>query len=75
MKNFWSYKKEYQSLRKNILKSIDRTLKSENLFFGNELKKFEKEFNRLNKSKFGLAVGSGTEALYIALKTFNIGLR
>ena len=73
MKNFWSYKKEYQSLRKNILKSIDRTLKSENLFFGNELKKFEKEFNRLNKSKFGLAVGSGTEALYIALKTFDIG--
>ena len=27
----------------------------------------------MNKSKFGLAVGSGTEALYIALKCFNIG--
>ncbi len=73
MNNFWSYKTEYKKLKKVILKSIDRSLTSESIFFGSELKKFENEFNRLNKSKFGLAVGSGTEALYIALKCFNIG--
>ena len=73
MKNFWSFKKEYKILNKVILKSIDKSLNSENIFFGNQLEKFEKEFNKLNKSKFGLAVGSGTEALYIALKCFNIG--
>ena len=74
MKNFWNYNKEYLKLRKNILFSIDKALKSGNLFFGNELYKFEKTFNRLNSSKFGLAVGSGTEALYIALKCFGIGV-
>ena len=73
MRNFWSFKKEYKILNKVILKSIDKSLNSENIFFGNQLEKFEKEFNKLNKSKFGLAVGSGTEALYIALKCFNIG--
>ena len=73
MSNFWSYKKEYKKLRKVILRSVDKSLSSESIFFGNELDKFENEFNRLNKSKFGLAVGSGTEALYIALKCFNIG--
>jgi len=73
MKTFWSYKKEYSYLRNNILSSIDKVLKSGNIFFGNELKKFENNFNKLNKSRYGLAVGSGTEALYIALKSFGIG--
>ena len=73
MKNFWSYKKEYNKLREKILLSIDKALKSGNIFFGKELKKFENNFNKYNKSKFGLAVGSGTEALYIAMKSFNIG--
>ena len=73
MKYFWSYKKEYKKLRKSILKSVDKSLKSGNIFFGNELIKFEKNFKKLNKSKYGLAVGSGTEALYIALKSFGIG--
>ena len=73
MKTFWNYKIEYNYLRKNILKSIDRVLKSGNIFFGKELNKFENNFNKLNKSRYGLAVGSGTEALYIALKSFGIG--
>ena len=73
MKTFWNYKNEYKHLRKNILKSIDRVLNSGQIFFGNELNKFENNFNKLNKSRYGLAVGSGTEALYIALKSFGIG--
>ena len=71
--NFWSYKKEYQLLKKKILKNVDRTLASGSIFFGKELKKFEYNFNKLYKSKYGLAVGSGTDALYIALKSFGIG--
>jgi len=52
MKTFWSYKKEYSYLRNNILSSIDKVLKSGNIFFGNELKKFENNFNKLNKSRY-----------------------
>ena len=63
----WSFAKEYKSLRKNILKSIDVTLKSGNIFFGNQLKQFEGNFNKLNNNKFGVAVGSGTDAILISL--------
>jgi len=73
MKKFWSYKNEYIYLRNRILKSIDKTLKSDQLFFGPELRKFEKNFTKTYKFKYGAAVGSGTDALLIALKSLNIG--
>ena len=63
----WSYIEEYKELRKKILKSIDGTLKSGQIFFGKELQKFEKKFIKDNNLKYGVAVGSGTDALYIAL--------
>ena len=63
----WSYIEEYKDLRKKIIKSIDGTLKSDQIFFGKELQKFEKTFIKQNNLKYGAAVGSGTDALYIAL--------
>ncbi|MDC0472388.1 DegT/DnrJ/EryC1/StrS family aminotransferase [Pelagibacteraceae bacterium] len=69
----WSYKEEYQKHRKVILKSIDKTLLSGDLFFGSQLKKFENTFVKLNKAKYGIAVGSGTDALIISLKALGIG--
>ncbi|MDC1279814.1 DegT/DnrJ/EryC1/StrS family aminotransferase, partial [Pelagibacteraceae bacterium] len=72
MINPWSYEKEYKFLSKKILKSLDRVFKSNQLFFGKELGKFEKNFIKTNKSKYGAGVKSGTEALIIALKALNI---
>ena len=69
----WSYTKEYKDLRKHILKSIDSTLKSGKIFFGKELQKFEKSFVKKNNSKYGIAVGSGTDAIYITLLGLGIG--
>ena len=69
----WSYIEEYKGLRKKILGSIDRTLKSGQIFFGKELQKFEKRFIKKNNFKYGLAVGSGTDALYISL--LGLGIR
>ena len=68
----WGYEEEYKLLSKKILNSIDRVFKSNQLFFGKELNKFEKTFIKKNKSKFGVGVKSGTEALIIALKALNI---
>ena len=67
MMKAWSYIEEYKGLRNKILKSIDKTLKSGQIFFGKELHKFEKQFIKENNLKYGIAVGSGTDALYIAL--------
>jgi aminotransferase EvaB len=69
----WSYAEEYKELRKKILSSIDRTLKSGQIFFGRELKKFEKKFVKKNNLKYGVAVGSGTDALSLALMGLGIG--
>ena len=68
----WSYKDEYKELRTKILNSIDKSIKSGKIFFGNELTKFEKLFLKKNNSKYGVAVGSGTDALYISLLALNI---
>ena len=73
MINSWSYLKEYKSLRKRLLKSVDKTLMSGQLFFGKQMIKFEKNFIKTNKLKFGVSVGSGTDAIYIALLALDIG--
>ena len=69
----WSYTEEYRELRSKILKNVDKTLKSGNIFFGNELDKFEKLFAKKNNFKYGVAVGSGTDALYLSLLALDIG--
>jgi len=72
MINFWSYKNEYKKYRLRFNKFFDQTLKSGQIFFGPNLKNFEKEFIKKYKSKYGIAVGSGTDALLISLMAINI---
>jgi len=73
MIKFWDYAIEYKELKKKILNNIDKVLKSGDLIFGRQIKLFEKSFIKKNKSKFGIALNSGTDAIYIALKSLNIG--
>ena len=70
----WSYKDEYKELRKKILRSIDKSIKSGQIFFGKEFHNFEKEFIKQNNLKHGAAGSSGTDALYIALLGLGIGV-
>ena len=44
MINFWSYKREYRKYKKSLLKQIDKTINKGNIFFGDQLKIFEKNF-------------------------------
>ena len=72
MIDFWSYKKEYKILRKEILSSIDKTFSNGVIFFGKNLIKFENNFTKKYKSKYGLAVKSGTDALLISLMAIGV---
>jgi len=72
MIKFWSYKREYQKYKNSILKNIERSINSGTIFFGKELLKFEKNFCKQYKSKYGIAVGSATDALTISLKSLNL---
>jgi aminotransferase EvaB len=73
MIKYWNYLDEYKIEKKKILHSVDKVFKSGTLLLGGELKKFEKNYSKFNKSRFGLGVANGTDALYIALKCLNIG--
>jgi dTDP-4-amino-4,6-dideoxygalactose transaminase len=68
MIKFWTYKREYKKYQKVLLNKIKKSIDSGIIFFGNELKTFEKNFIKQNKAKYGIAVCSGTDALLICLK-------
>ena len=72
MINFWSYKEEYKTDRLKLLKIFDKSIKSGQIFFGKNLDNFEHNFRKKYKSKYGIAVGSGTDALLISLLALNI---
>ena len=72
MINFWSYKTEYKKNRNKINKLIDQTLKKGQIFFGQNLKEFENSFAKKYKSKYGVGVSTGTDALLISLMALNI---
>ena len=73
MIKYWDYLREYRKLKREILNSVNKVFESGTLLFGQELKKFEKNFCKFNNSKYGIGVGSGTDALFIALKVLDIG--
>ena len=72
MIKFWSYKREYKKNKNSIIKLINNSLNSGATFFGKNLINFEKNFLKKNKSKYGCAVGSGTDAILIALISIGI---
>ena len=72
MIKFWSYKKEYKKYKPQLLKIINNTISSGNIFFGEQLNSFEKNFIKKYKGKYGIAVGSGTDALLISLMALDL---
>ena len=72
MINFWSYDIEYKENRSKFLKIFDKTYKSGQIFFGKNLENFENNFKKKYRCKYGIAVGSGTDALLISLLSLGI---
>jgi aminotransferase EvaB len=72
MINFWSYKNELKKYKNIYFNLYKKSLNSGQIFFGNNLEKFEKNFIKKNNAKFGIAVGSGTDALLISLMSLDI---
>ncbi len=69
----WDYIGEYKKIKSKIITSIDKSLSSGFLILGPQLNLFEKNFSKFIGSKFGLGVGNCTDAIFIALRTLNIG--
>ena len=72
MIKFWSYKKEYSKYRKSLLSLINKTISKGTIFFGSDLDRFEKNFIKKYNAKYGVAVGSGTDAILISIKSLGL---
>ncbi len=64
---------QYLSRKKEIDLAINRVLRKGRYILGEEVKTFEKEFAGYIGVAYGTGVGSGTEALHIALLACGIG--
>jgi dTDP-4-amino-4,6-dideoxygalactose transaminase len=66
-------KANYLAHKEEIDESIARVLDSGWYILGQEVKAFEDEFSAYIGVRFGIGVGSGTEALHLALRACGIG--
>jgi dTDP-3-amino-2,3,6-trideoxy-4-keto-D-glucose/dTDP-3-amino-3,4,6-trideoxy-alpha-D-glucose/dTDP-2,6-dideoxy-D-kanosamine transaminase len=71
--NVWDYRKEYEAEREDILAAIDKVLRSGRLILGPSVKAFEEAFASWCGVRYGVAVNSGTDALFLGLKALDIG--
>ncbi len=65
-------KRQYKKLKKEIDKAIFSVLESGIFILGNQVKSFEKEIAKYLGVKFAIGVSSGTAALFISLKSFQL---
>lgn len=66
-------REQYAAHREEIRDAIDRVLEGDRYILGPEVAAFEKEFAAYCGVSEGIGVGSGTEALHLALRAIGIG--
>jgi len=72
MKNFVDLSVD-EKTKKEILAAISKIIDQSSYILGDSLDKFEKAFAKFNGSKYAVGVGSGTDAIRLALKALGIG--
>lgn len=69
---FFDFKREYSQLKNEINKNIENVLYSGSYISGNEVQEFEVNFSNYIGTKYGVGVNSGSDALFIAIKSLDI---
>ena len=70
---FVDLKRQYAPIRGEVQDAVARTLEGMHLFLGENVQALEQEFASFCGSRFAVGVGSGTDALYLALRASGIG--
>jgi dTDP-4-amino-4,6-dideoxygalactose transaminase len=65
--------KHYQSLRKEILNTVDRVLSRGDVILRDDMRKFEKDIAKFVGTKFAVGVNSGFDALHLSVRAGGIG--
>jgi len=66
-------KRQYQGIKPEIMAGIEQALDGMQLFLGQNVQAFEMDFARYCGADYGIAVGSGTDALQLALMACGLG--
>nr|WP_319374584.1 DegT/DnrJ/EryC1/StrS family aminotransferase [uncultured Methanobacterium sp.] len=70
---FINLKKEPKEVDEKIVNAVSEIVRKKWFILGEELNKFETSFSKYIGSKYGIGVNSGSDALYIALKSIGTG--
>jgi len=71
--NFVDLKEQYQNIKDDILKAITEVIDNSSFVLGPQVEEFEQKFAEFSHAKYGVGVASGTDAIFIALKSLGIG--
>lgn len=67
-------KQQYLTHKDEIKQAISNVLNSGWYILGNEVKSFEKEFSNFVGTQYTIGVASGTDAIFLSLKAFDVGI-
>jgi dTDP-4-amino-4,6-dideoxygalactose transaminase len=70
---FLDLTRQYKRIKDEILSATRGVYEKGHFILGEEVYAFEKEFSHYCGVRYGIGVGSGTDALYLALKAAGIG--
>jgi len=70
---FLDLTRQYKRIKGEILSATQRVYEKGHFILGEEVSGFEEEFSDYCGVRYGVGVGSGTDALYLALKAAGIG--
>ncbi len=70
---FFDLTRQYGTIKGEILSATQRVYEKGQFILGEEVAAFEEEFSHYCGVRYGVGVGSGTDALYLALKAADIG--
>ncbi|MPZ15467.1 MAG: aminotransferase class I/II-fold pyridoxal phosphate-dependent enzyme [Chloroflexi bacterium] len=65
---FVDLRAQYETIRSEVHESLDAALESMDLMLGPNVRAFEAEFAAYCRTRYAVGVGSGTDALYLALR-------
>src|SRR5256884_3149523 len=70
---FYGHIRQYHNIKSEIDANIKEVLESGQYVMGPMLKRFEGELAKYHGTKFGIGVGNGTDAIWLALMALGIG--
>ena len=69
----WDYRDEYEAEREGIAAAMERVFRSGRLILGENVRELEERFSAYCGVRYGVGVGNGTDAIFLALKAIDVG--